>query len=281
MRIKIIWLMAALVLSALQVTAQEFQSIDRKIDVPQNKTLKITIQIDAGELFVEKYNRSAQVRIIGQINKKFDDLEIDFNKRPNELSVFLDHDKWLKSTKEDLSSSIKVYLPDDITIELTSEIKAGKIDFHIGGLSLKNFDLRTTAGEVEVDFDKANRIVMEFLEINVKIGSAKLQHLGNARFEDGRINGGIGELEIDFRGKGSNSAHADIDLDMGTTKVILPQDMGIKLRSTTFGFLTNRNISHRFEKRGRYYFSRNYDKQTRTLSLVIHSGIGELDVLFR
>ncbi|NOZ62023.1 MAG: DUF4097 family beta strand repeat protein [Calditrichaeota bacterium] len=281
MRTKIICLIAVLFFSTLQLSAQDFQSIERKVDVPKNKTLKLVIQIDAGKVFVEKHNHSAQIRIAGRINKKFDDLEIDFNKKDNELSVALDHDKWLKSTKDEQSSTVKIYLPDDIAIEFSSEMKAGKIDLDVGGLSLKNFELQTTAGEVNVDFAEANRIAMEFLDIDVKIGSAKLQHLGNARFEDGRINGGIGELQIDFRGQGGKSAHADIDLDMGTTKVILPRDVGIKLRSTTFGFLTNQNISHEFEKRGRYYFSQNYDEQTRTLSLAIHSGVGELNVLFR
>ncbi|OQX88806.1 hypothetical protein B6D60_01060 [candidate division KSB1 bacterium 4484_87] len=281
MRFKTILLITSLLILATCVSAQDFQSIDKKINVPSGKTLKMVIQIDAGEVFAKKHAHSAQVAVSGKINKKFDNLEINYNKKSNEISVFLDHDKWLKSTRQNQSSKIQIFLPDDIIIEFSSEIKAGKINFDIGGLSLKNFELRTTAGEVAITFDEANQIPMEFLDIDIKIGSAKLSHLGNARFEDGRINGGIGELEIDFRGKGSNSAHADIDLDMGSTKVILPRDLGIKLRSTTFGFLTDSNVSREFERRGRYYFSQNYDKQSRTLSLAIHSGIGELDVYFR
>ncbi len=281
MRARIIIFFIFMAFAFSQVFAQNFESVERKFDLPRGKIFRLLLDVEAGRLNLKKNERSTELKMTGQIYRKIDELEIDFDKKHNELSIFLNHQKWFKSAKDDISSKITIFLPENIITELSSEIKAGKIDFRIGGLSLKSFELQTTAGEVEIDFDEPNLIPMEYLDIDVKIGSADLRRLGNARFQDGRINGGIGELNIDLRGQGSKNAHLDIDLDMGSTKIILPGDQGVKLRSTTFGFLTSRNISHKFEKRGRYYYSRDFEKSSRKLSLVIHSGIGSLDVYFR
>ncbi|MBN2093104.1 hypothetical protein JW964_26005, partial [candidate division KSB1 bacterium] len=99
--------------------------------------------------------------------------------------------------------------------------------------------------------------------------------------KDGNINSGIGELFIDLTGKGTKSSHVEIDLDIGSTTIYLPSECGIKLKSSTLGFLTQTNFDFEFEKRGRYYYSNNYNKADKTIYVNIQSGIGELKVDLR
>lgn len=274
--IKLMVILSALIYGSM--AAQEFQKIDKKIKVSTKKPLKLSVEIDAGRIFIVRNDVSDEMAIQGRLHKEFDELRVDYEKEMNDAVIYLKHRKWLKSGKEKGSAELSILLPIDVTIEFSSTIKAGDIEMIVGGMRFSSFQFKNFAGEVELDFDKPNQIDMDYLDIDVKIGSSKLLRLGNARFEDARINGGIGELKIDFTGWGAKTAHADVDLDIGSTQIILPKKVGVKLRSTSFGFLTNQNISHHFEKKGRYYFSRNYEQARKSLSLFIHSGIGDLNV---
>ena len=259
----------------------QFNKIQKKYQVNTREELVVYIEIDAGEITICGNNKLGEIFVSGRINEKYDNLDIGYDKRHNEFSLTLDRRKWFKSVTDDNASRIEVELPCTVVIDLSSKVKAGSIDYNLGGLSLKNFELKNLAGEVNVDFNQPNKIEMNSLDIDVKIGETKLRRLGNARFSEGNINGGIGELNIDLLGEGIKSSEVEIDLDIGSTSVFLPRNLGIKLRSSTMGFLTDTNLDSEFDKRGRYYYSNNYDSASKTMYVIIHSGIGELKVVLR
>jgi predicted membrane protein len=148
----------------------------------------------------------------------------------------------------------------------------------LGGLRVADFAMSVTAGEVNLDFDEPNRLEMETLELRTRIGESKFRHLGNARFRDADINGGIGEMIIDFSGAMLASAVARVDLDIGETVIILPQEAGAKLSVSKFLFLSQIDIPFDFRKDGRYYYTDNYGKAGQDFQLRINSGIGELRI---
>jgi predicted membrane protein len=119
------------------------------------------------------------------------------------------------------------------------------------------------------------------MDINVKVGETTLRRLSNARFRNAKINGGIGELSIDFSGEGLKSSHAEIDLDIGETTIYLPRELGVQFDSSTLGFLTQSKIDYEFIKKGRFYYSEQYESASKTMDFSISSGIGELRVVYR
>lgn len=275
------YLLLPLVLTFDLSLASDFKSIHQTQIVPPNKILIVSIEVDAGKVTIDKNSSASQINIVGDVNEKFDDLEIGFDERHNEFSLILDRKKWLKNIYDDDVSKLEISLPENVKIEFTSKIKAGEIVHNLGGLQLISFELHNFAGEVTVEFAEPNKIEMEYLDIDVKIGETRLKRLGNANFSDANINGGIGEMQIDLSGENLNSSRVNIDLDIGSSKIDLPGNVGIKLRSSTMGFLTDSNIDRSFEKRGRYYFSSNYDKAVKTMYVSINTGIGELKVDLR
>ena len=151
----------------------------------------------------------------------------------------------------------------------------------IGGLSLRDFRLKIFAGEVVVDFAEPNKIVMNSLDINIKVGETQLRNLGNARFRNADIDNGIGALDIDFTGDLPESANAMIDLDIGETDIFLPDNLGVKLSVRKFLFLSDVNVSGNFRKSGNHYYSDNYDSNRKGLDLEVKPGIGELKVRYQ
>ncbi len=261
--------------------ASDFQNIQKHYSIQTNKLLILLVDADAGIIEVSRSKQKDQIEIVAEVNEKQDDLNMGFDNRRNEFSISLDRKKWLKSFNDEEISALKIRLPLDAEIEINSKIKAGKINFDMESLKIRNFELRNFAGEVEVDFPAPNPIEMESLDINIKVGETTLRRLGNARFRDADINSGIGELHIDLSGENLKSSEVNIDLDIGATTVYLPENTGVRLKSSTFGFLSDTNLDSEFRKSGKYYFSNNYDSAAKTLYVSISTGIGELKVKYR
>lgn len=273
----------AFVLMVSTITAGEakLEKIEKVFPVKTQEVLFITLKIDAGEICVHKGEQPDKVYVLVQYDDRSDEVDVDYDERSNELFISFDRNKWFTSWDDHRAPKLEVSLPLEVEIELSSRIKAGEIDFNLGSLKIKEFELRNLAGEVNVDFPTPNKIEMELLDINVKIGETKLRRLSNAKFQRAQINGGIGELDIDFSGEGLQSCRAEIDLDIGETIIALPRELGIRFDSSTFGFLTQSNIDYELSRKGRYYYSKNYKMASKTMDFSISSGIGELRVIHR
>ena len=261
--------------------AAELESIEKSYQIDADDELLVIINVDAGQLDINKNDQSDQIFVSAKYDPEFDEVNINYDKKRNEFELDVDRDKWFKSAKNKKSARIELLLPSNVIICLKTKIKAGETRIELGGLSLREFELRNLAGEVKVSFSEPNQIVMEYLDVNVKVGETVLRELGNARLREADINSGIGELNIDFTGKGVKMADVNIDLDIGETNIMLPRSLGVRLKSSTLGFLTQTNIKSKFDRKGRFHYSENYDSAKKTLHLDISSGIGELRFSFQ
>jgi hypothetical protein len=120
---------------------------------------------------------------------------------------------------------------------------------------------------------------MDMLHIDAKVGEARCLQLGNARFSHAEINGGIGELEVDFSGEILPDCKAKVDLDIGEATVILPRHAGVKMQiGGILSILSHKNIDNAFYKRGKSYYSEGYEDKLTTWNLRVSPGLGELNV---
>ena len=194
---------------------------------------------------------------------------------------------WISDNNDDCdydnerSMEITIELPHDPEIDLFVELKAGEADLQLGGLSLSVFEFNNFAGDVDIDFDWPNRIKMNRFEIDGTIGEIDLHNLGNARFRNANINSGIGELSVDFSGDMLDDVSADIDLEIGETNIILPQEIGTRMKISRFMLFDSDAHYRCFDKRGSRYYSDNYDDCDKLLTLNISSGLGEVDITMK
>ena len=257
------------------VFPQSLKKFKERYRVAPDKTFRIKLNVDAGEIEIVKSPRPYEMRIKASYRKGMYDLDVDFDKDRSKIYIDLDRRKWMESSDRD-DSHLTIELPPEVEIDFESRIKAGEVDMDFGGLTLKEIQTTTWAGEVIIDFSEPNFTEMDYLYINTKIGETTITHLGNARFKEAEINGGIGALKIDFTGDLLSRADVEIDLDIGETEILLTEDVAVKLRISKFLFLSNVQISGNLHKRGRYYYSENYESASKKLFLKIRPGLGEL-----
>lgn len=284
MKIYTLLLSVNIILSISTVTLAKSKEI-----VTYNKDFKISgrnfgihIDMDGGELCVKPNTRSNVCSVYMKYNEEGFTADVDFDPKKNELEVVLDRHglSFWKDVDSDFHmwAEVIISLPTAPLIDFFAKIKAGEVDLELGGLRILDFELRNWAGDITVDFDRPNPVQMEYFEVDVKAGELKLRRLGNANFEEADINGGIGDLTLDFRGETLRKAFARIDLDVGETKVILPEDLGVKLKITKFLFLSGVDLPVQFKRKGRYYYTENYETASNSLYLRISPGIGEFQV---
>lgn len=239
--------------------------------------LSIELDVDGGEVEVRPSDDQKECIVTMRYPSEKCDVSIRYNENRGQLDIIVDNDWEINDGQENNAPHIVVELPYGPEISLSAHIKAGELDFELGDLSIVDYELRNWAGETKVRFSEPNRVVMRTFDVNVKVGEVRLMNLGNALFEEADINSGIGELSVDFSGKGLERSMARIDLDIGETTIIVPEDIGTKLKVSKF-ILSDVSYANWFEKRGNYYYSENYDDNEKTLYLMISTGIGELSI---
>lgn len=240
--------------------------------------LNVDIQIDGGEFTLSRSADVRMVRVRIDYNPNRCKIDVEYDPGDAEFRLTIDHRQLFRRGGDDVAK-IRVELPAEPVTELAAHITAGEMDFILGDMTLQNCRIKSTAGELTVDFDQPNRIRMERLAINCSIGETQLRNLGNARFEKAIINSGIGELSLDFYGWRDSHGQAQIDLDLGETTIYVPREAVSRMKVKKAGFLTEFTCSSWFEQRDGSYYSQNYSGGNETLDLLISSGIGELEVL--
>ncbi len=246
--------------------------------------LEVFIDVDAGEISVAKSQSVREGKVLFRFDKEMFRARYHFFEDKNRLRISLDKRDWKKwSVKKDEDNKtvakVEVLLPSGVDIYLDTKIKAGETIMQLGGLRLKEFSFNNWAGEVKLQFQEPNPIVMEFLDIHNKVGEINVLDLGNARFEKAEIDGGIGELKVYFHGAILDESMARLDLDIGEAEVFLPSDIGIRMFiGGALGFLSVKDIDPSFYRRGRYYITEDFKSQKKKFSLRITPGLGELKV---
>lgn len=253
----------------------------RVFEVESGKDYIVDIDIDAGEVSIEPNDRDDEISVSLVFSEDFFRQEIEFDEKERSLFLSFEKDNWIKGESDHLEAKVSILLPASGIFDLAGRIKAGEVTISLGDLSVKKFDMRTWAGEVQVRFDRPNRVKMRSFRLNTKIGETRIRRLGNARFQYADINNGIGAVEVDFRGDLLNDASAELDLDIGETDIVISEDWALKLSVNKFLFLSQINIPANLKKSGRYYYSKDFANATKKFELKVRPGIGELNIRYR
>ncbi|MCJ7812035.1 cell wall-active antibiotics response protein [bacterium] len=261
-----------------------YETREETFQAVPDRPLEVLLEVDAGKLIVEKGLDPYKVTVIMKYTDREFKERIDMDENKNRVKITLNRKNWFKihhdRQKEDGPwAEVTVLLPYAVDILFDANIKAGEAQLVMDGIRLREFSMNHWIGELEVRFNEPNPIMMDFLDITAKVGETRLIHLGNAHFHRADINGGVGELQVDFTGDLQSQSQANIDLDIGEASVLLPQNMGVMMQiGGGFSFLSEKNLDNSFYKRGKTYYSDDYEEKEKKFFIRITPGLGDLKV---
>jgi hypothetical protein len=164
----------------------------------------------------------------------------------------------------------------DVALEMDIEMGAsdGSLDFT--GLALTDLYLDTGAADLDVFFNEPNPVDMG--DIRVRAGAANLdiEHIGNANPEEVQVDGGVGDMTLDFTGEWTHSAEIRVTAGTGSINLSFPEGVGVRVEVE--GGLSSVDTDGQWSRSGNDYVNSAYGESDIELIVEVTLGLGSLDL---
>lgn len=170
----------------------------------------------------------------------------------------------------------KLEFSPQIPLEMNIDIGAGDSQLDFTGLQLTELDLDAGAGNVDVRFYEPNEARMDRFALDTGAARLDVTGIGHAGPERMTVNGGVGEMTLDFTGKWPGSADIDITAGVGALTLRLPDDVGVRVE--TDGGLTNVEADD-LQREGDDYVNDAFGEAQIELLIHVTTGVGNLRLI--
>ncbi len=164
----------------------------------------------------------------------------------------------------------------EILLEMNLQIGAGEGDLDFTGLRLAELDLDAGAGDLKMRFDEPNESVMSRLSLDAGASKLEVVGIGNASPERVQIQGGVGDITLDFTGTWSHSADVEVTAGIGALTLRLPDDVGVRVEVE--GGLSSVDVSG-LHRSGDAYVNDAYGEADIELDISVTTGIGQVSLI--
>jgi hypothetical protein len=172
---------------------------------------------------------------------------------------------------------LDLQLSPRVPVELDLQFGAAEAALDLGGLQLRSLNLQTGASRTALSVSQPNRAVCSSARIAVGAAKFEATGLGNLNAPRLHVQGGVGEVVLDFSGAWASDMSAHVEMGLGSLTLRVPRGLGVSVARS--GVLTSFD-GQGLVKRGNSYYSENWDGATRRLSLNIDAALGSIRVVW-
>lgn len=179
---------------------------------------------------------------------------------------------------ERVAPYMRAYFPQESELDFQLDINSlGYGSMNFDNINLRRFKLDTRYGDVDVNFPTVNQaIVRDEAKFHVTFGDLEIENLANLKAKKVHVNGGTGELSVDFGPKLLNDMEVRLDHDVGYTEMTIPK--GTKVLITG----TSRDLSSfGFQKVEKVWEPLTYSPASPTLHLKLTGPMGDLSIVWK
>lgn len=170
---------------------------------------------------------------------------------------------------------LDVQLSPDVPLELELAFGASDATIELGGLRIRNAEIATGASRTVLSVSSPNREACEALEIEVGAARFEAHQLGNLNARRLSLQGGVGEVILDFTGDWRQDMQATVEMGLGSLTLRVPTGLGVRI--TKDGLLAAFD-SQGLTKRGDVFYSEDWETAAHKLSLDIDAALGSIRV---
>ncbi|MGB9776118.1 MAG: toast rack family protein [Anaerolineae bacterium] len=159
-----------------------------------------------------------------------------------------------------------------VPISLKLQVGAAKGHLDLDGLALTDFSLETGASDMVVRWDAPNPVPMDRFLLRAGAAHVEVQGIGYARPRDVQVEGGVGNLTLDFTGPWTESARVKVTAGVGSLTLRFPRDVGVRV--VVEGGLSNVTTTGNWRLSGGAYLNEAYGQAGATLEVTLTAGVG-------
>lgn len=180
---------------------------------------------------------------------------------------------------DETSGALELRLSRSVPTELAMSVGAAESTLRLGGMPITSLSLETGASETVLSFERPNPRRMERLSIEAGAASLRARGLGNARFRRLTLEGGVGDLRLDFTGEWVRDARATVDVGLGSLRIVVPEELGVRIRRESF--LASFDVPSGFRTTDSGFRSENWSSAEHRLTLDLSATFGSVRVTVR
>lgn len=252
---------------------QDWRTVTKTRELDRESTLRVNVEYAAGHLSIGPATDGKLYRTTLRYDADVFDPVFDYSGGKLHVGVNGGEVKGrnLKSGRLDVKLSPKV------PIELDLEFGATEATIDLGGLRLRSAQIATGASKTTLNVSSLNPEVCSLFEVQVGAAKFEATGLGNLNAERMSLEGGVGEMLLDFTGQWKRDMTAKIDMGLGSLTIQVPRGLGVKI--TKDGLLASFD-SQGLTKRGNSFYSENYEKSSRKLTINLDAALGSIRVVW-
>jgi hypothetical protein len=175
------------------------------------------------------------------------------------------------------SGELDLRLSPDVPMDLQLKFGAAEAELQLGGIRVRQLDIQTGASKTTLNISKPNLERCQSAQFTVGAARFEANGLGNLNAEQLTVQGGVGEMVLDFTGAWPADLNGKIDMGFGSLTLRVPRQIG--LRIVRSGLLSSFD-SEGLTKRGNTYYSENWEQSGRKLSLELNAALGSIRVVW-
>lgn len=175
------------------------------------------------------------------------------------------------------SGHLDLKLAADVPLDLDLKFGAAEANIELGGMRIQRGQISTGASKTVLRVSKPNQERCQLFDLNIGAASFHASGLGNLNAELISLEGGVGEVILNFAGAWRADSRATVQMGLGSLTLQIPRGLG--LRVVKEGFLASFD-SEGLIKRGNAFYSENWENAKHKLSLDIEAAFGSIKVVW-
>lgn len=264
-------------LAAGAVEAQDWRSVTSFRQRATEDRLEVRVRYGAGRLLIAPAVGGSDLYRVG-LRYDSDLFDPITEYRNGTLEVGVEGTGRSIRLKNNHAGELDLRLSPDVPLDLDLDFGAVEADIELGGLRIRSLDIETGASETDLRFSTPNPLECEQLEVSMGAAALSLEGLANANCGVIRMDGGVGDMTLDFTGEWRRSLEAEVNMALGSLTLVVPADVGVRVDKETF--LTGFDGSG-FDKRDGVLYSTNWETARHRLTVELSGAFGSVNVRWR
>jgi hypothetical protein len=256
-----------------EASAQEWQTTTSARAVAGEQSLGVAVEYGAGTLTLARGESGTLYRtnVRFQADVFTPTVEYDAERLKVSLSGSTARRRNIRGGELDLQ------LTPDVPIDLNLQFGAAEARLDLGGLLVRQLEVQTGASRTTLTVSQPNEIACERARIQVGAARFEATGLGNLNTRQLNVQGGVGEVVLDFTGAWAADMDARVEMGLGSLTLRLPTGLGVSVRRS--GVLASFD-SQGLVRRGDVFYSENWEHADRKLSLSLDAALGSIRVVW-
>ncbi len=264
-----------LLAGAAELHAAQLKMVTWSRQVTDEEHLEVEVGFGMGKLAIERGEAGLLYRAVFDYDEAFATPTHTY--RNGLLDIGIDMRKQGRfGTRPSVDSSLDLWLPGGIPIDLRLDFGAGESDMDLSGIPIRKLEFNTGASRSEVRIDEANRERMESASFNVGAADLTVRGMGNLRAERVTVKAGAGSVTLGLEGDWPRDARVSVEMGLGALEVRVPADLGVRIRHESILASID---AEGFDRSGKSYLSGNWATAERRIELDISAALGDIDIV--